>query len=116
MRVGFAGLGNMGVPIARNLLRAGHDLTVYNGTRSKAEALASAGAKVANSLAEASAPEVVITMLADDPAVEQTNFGDGGILNTLARGDEQRRSCRLSRLCCGGGRCSFRGEWLSGEF
>jgi 3-hydroxyisobutyrate dehydrogenase-like beta-hydroxyacid dehydrogenase len=76
----------MGLPIARNLLRAGHELTVYNRTRSKAEALASAGAKVANSLTEASSPEVVITMLADDPAVEQTTLGDGGILNTLARG------------------------------
>jgi 3-hydroxyisobutyrate dehydrogenase-like beta-hydroxyacid dehydrogenase len=76
----------MGLPIARNLLRAGHELTVYNRTRSKAEALASAGAKVASSLTEASTAEVVITMLADDPAVEQTTLGDGGILNTLARG------------------------------
>jgi 3-hydroxyisobutyrate dehydrogenase-like beta-hydroxyacid dehydrogenase len=76
----------MGLPIARNLLRAGHELTVYNRTRSKADALASAGAQVANSLAEASTPEVVITMLADDPAVEQTTLQDGGILNTLASG------------------------------
>jgi 3-hydroxyisobutyrate dehydrogenase-like beta-hydroxyacid dehydrogenase len=86
VRVGFIGLGNMGLPIARNLLRAGHELTVYNRTRSKAEALVSAGAKVASSLTEASTAEVVITMLADDPAVEQTTLGDGGILNTLARG------------------------------
>jgi len=76
----------MGLPIARNLLKAGHELTVYNRTRSKAEALASAGAKLANSLAEACAAEVVMTMLADDPAVEQTTLGDGGILNTLASG------------------------------
>jgi 3-hydroxyisobutyrate dehydrogenase-like beta-hydroxyacid dehydrogenase len=76
----------MGLAIARNLLRAGHELTVYNRTRSKAEALASAGAKVASSLTEASTSEVVMTMLADDPAVEQTTLGDGGILNTLARG------------------------------
>ena len=86
MRVGFIGLGNMGLPIARNLLKAGHELTVYNRTRSKAEALASAGAKVANSLAEASAAEIVMTMLADDHAVEQTTFGNGGILSTLASG------------------------------
>jgi len=76
----------MGLPIARNLLKAGHELTVYNRTRSKAEALASAGAKLANSLAEACAAEVVMTMLADDPAVEQTTLGDGGILNILASG------------------------------
>ena len=86
MKVGFIGLGNMGLPIARNLLKVGHELTVYNRTRSKAEALASAGAKLANSLAEACAAEVVMTMLADDPAVEQTTLGDGGILNTLASG------------------------------
>ncbi len=76
----------MGLPIARNLLQAGHELTVYNRTRSKAEALASAGAKVANSFTEASTAEVVMTMLADDQAVEQTTFGNGGILNTLASG------------------------------
>jgi 3-hydroxyisobutyrate dehydrogenase-like beta-hydroxyacid dehydrogenase len=76
----------MGLPIARNLLKAGHELTVYNRTRSKAEALASAGAKVADSLTEASTAEVVMTMLADDQAVEQTTLGDGGILNTLAGG------------------------------
>jgi 3-hydroxyisobutyrate dehydrogenase-like beta-hydroxyacid dehydrogenase len=76
----------MGLPIARKLLKEGHELTVYNRTRSKAEALASAGAKVANSLTEASTAEVVMTMLADDNAVEQTTFGNGGILNTLASG------------------------------
>jgi 3-hydroxyisobutyrate dehydrogenase-like beta-hydroxyacid dehydrogenase len=76
----------MGLPIARNLLKAGHELTVYNRTRSKAEALAAAGAKVANSLTEASTAEVVMTMLADDQAVEQTTLEDGGILNTLASG------------------------------
>ena len=86
MRVGFIGLGSMGLPIARNLLRAGHELTIYNRTRSKAEALAPEGARVADSLAEACTLEVVITMLADDAAVEQTAFGDGGLVNTLARG------------------------------
>ena len=86
MRAGFIGLGNMGMPIARNLIKAGHELTVYNRTRSKAEALASAGAKPANSVAEACVAEIVMTMLADDHAVERTTFGDGGILNTLAGG------------------------------
>jgi 3-hydroxyisobutyrate dehydrogenase-like beta-hydroxyacid dehydrogenase len=76
----------MGLPIARNLLKAGHELTVYNRTRSKAETLASAGAKVANSLRDASTAEVVMSMLADDPAVEQTTLGESGILNNLASG------------------------------
>jgi len=86
MRIGFVGLGNMGLPIARNLLKAGHELTVYNRTPSKAEALASEGARVANSLTEACAPEVVVNMLGDDAAVEQMAFGDGGLVNTLASG------------------------------
>jgi 3-hydroxyisobutyrate dehydrogenase-like beta-hydroxyacid dehydrogenase len=76
----------MGLPIARNLLKAGHELTVYNRTKSKADALVAVGAQVANSLAEASTPEVVMTMLADDLAVEQTTLGHGGILDSLARG------------------------------
>jgi 3-hydroxyisobutyrate dehydrogenase-like beta-hydroxyacid dehydrogenase len=76
----------MGLPIARNLLKAGHELTVYNRTRGKAETLASAGAKVANSLRDASTAEVVMSMLADDPAVEQTTLGESGILNNLASG------------------------------
>ena len=86
MKVGFVGLGNMGLPIARNLIKAGHELRVYNRTRSKAEALLAAGAQVANSIAEASTGEFVMTMLADDGAVEQTTFGEEGILGTLAAG------------------------------
>jgi len=86
MKVGFIGLGNMGFGIAQNLLRAGHQLTVYNRTRSKAEALASAGAQVAHTLAEACQSEVVMTMLADDAALEEMALGDGGIVNSLAGG------------------------------
>jgi 3-hydroxyisobutyrate dehydrogenase-like beta-hydroxyacid dehydrogenase len=86
MKVGFIGLGNMGLPIARNLLRAGHQLTVYNRTRSKAEALASAGAQLANSLGEACQSGMVMTMLADDRALEEVALGDGGIVDALAEG------------------------------
>ena len=86
MKVGFIGLGNMGLPIARNLIKAGHELTVYNRTRSKADSLASAGARVANSPSEVSKSGVVMTMLADDPAVERTTLGDGGFIDTLAGG------------------------------
>jgi len=86
VRIGFIGLGNMGLPIARNLLRAGHQLIVYNRTRSKAETLAAAGAQVASSLREAGTTGVLVSMLADDLAVEQTTLGDGGILNSLGRG------------------------------
>jgi 3-hydroxyisobutyrate dehydrogenase-like beta-hydroxyacid dehydrogenase len=75
----------MGAPMARNLLKAGHHLTVYNRTRSKAEALAREGAKVADRVADACRNDVLITMLADDPAVEGVVFGEGGALSALPR-------------------------------
>lgn len=85
MKVGFVGLGSMGTGMARNLLRAGQQLTVYNRTRSHAEALASAGAVVADSPGRAaSSAEVVITMLADDHAVDSVVFGPGNILESLS--------------------------------
>jgi 3-hydroxyisobutyrate dehydrogenase-like beta-hydroxyacid dehydrogenase len=70
MNVTFLGLGNMGNPMARHLLAAGHHLTVFNRTPDRTVALASAGASVAATLSEAvQNAEVVITMLADDRAV-----------------------------------------------
>lgn len=84
MKVGFVGLGNMGSPMAHNLIKAGHQLTVYNRTRSRAEELASAGATVADTPRDvATNAEVVITMLADDHAVEAMVFGPGNILESL---------------------------------
>jgi|SRR5579859_8028727 len=85
MNIGFIGLGKMGAGIARSLLRAGHHVTVYNRTRERAEALRKDGAVVANSVGEACRGEVVLTMLADDPALESVAFGDGGILRSLPR-------------------------------
>jgi 3-hydroxyisobutyrate dehydrogenase-like beta-hydroxyacid dehydrogenase len=87
MKVGFIGLGGMGLPMATNLLRAGHELIVYNRTRSRAEDLAKQGARVAGSPREAAAGvEVLISMLADDAAVESVMFGDQGALAGLTRG------------------------------
>lgn len=85
-QIGFIGLGSMGLPIARNLLRAGHSVTVYNRTREKAEALLSDGAKVADNPGAASGGEVVATMLADDHAVEEVVFGENGILSGMRPG------------------------------
>src|SRR3984893_11577828 len=86
MDVGFIGLGQMGSAIALNLIKAGHRVTVYNRTRAKAEALASQGAEVAESLADAWRRPVVFTMLADDSAVEAAFFGDGNGLSALRHG------------------------------
>ena len=80
MRIGVIGLGNMGAGIATNLVKAGHDVTVYNRSRAKVDALAAAGARPADSVADASRGEVVLTMLADDAAVAAVTFGDDGIL------------------------------------
>ncbi|MGI9103464.1 MAG: NAD(P)-dependent oxidoreductase [Terriglobales bacterium] len=86
MKVGFAGLGSMGRGMAANLLRAGHELTVYNRTRSRADELAKAGARVAATPAEAAAAGVVITMVADDRALEELVLGANGIAEALPRG------------------------------
>jgi 3-hydroxyisobutyrate dehydrogenase-like beta-hydroxyacid dehydrogenase len=86
VRVGFIGLGRMGSGMAANLIKAGHTVTVYNRTRAKAEPLAAQGARVADTIADACAGDAVITMLANDEAVESVVFGDGGILASLAKG------------------------------
>ncbi len=86
MNVGFIGLGNMGHPIAENLLKAGHTLVVFNRTRARAESLGAMGARIAATPAECCQGDVVFTMLADDAAVEAVAFGDGGIVASLPRG------------------------------
>lgn len=87
MRVGFVGLGRMGLPMAQNLVRAGHQVAAYNRTRSRADALAEAGARAADTPADAAAgAEVVVTMLADDAAVEAVTLGEDGILGALPPG------------------------------
>jgi 3-hydroxyisobutyrate dehydrogenase-like beta-hydroxyacid dehydrogenase len=86
MDVGLIGLGQMGTGIAKSLLRGGHRVTVYNRTRERAEALRKDGAAVAGSLAEACRGDAVLTMLADDAAVEAVIFGENGVLKSLARG------------------------------
>ena len=87
MKVGFVGIGNMGSAMARNLIKAGHALVVYNKTRSRAEELRPLGAAVAGTPAEAAAgAEALITMVADDHAVEDVIFGHGKIIESLPAG------------------------------
>jgi 3-hydroxyisobutyrate dehydrogenase-like beta-hydroxyacid dehydrogenase len=87
MKVGFIGLGHMGAAMAGSLLQAGHDVTVYNRTPSRAQGLIDRGARLANRVADACRGDAVITMLADDGAVESVVFGDGGMLKSLGKGD-----------------------------
>lgn len=87
MRVAFLGTGRMGRPMAAHLLEAGHELAVFNRTRGRAEPLQEAGAQLAASPADAAREaEVLVTMLADDAAVEYTVLGASGALATLPTG------------------------------
>jgi 3-hydroxyisobutyrate dehydrogenase-like beta-hydroxyacid dehydrogenase len=87
MKIAFIGLGNMGTPMARHLIRADHEVTVWNRSRDKAEPLKSEGAKIAQSLAEAAKEaEIVITMLADDAAVESSILHSGAVIDSLPKG------------------------------
>jgi 3-hydroxyisobutyrate dehydrogenase-like beta-hydroxyacid dehydrogenase len=86
MEIGFIGLGNMGAAIATRLAKGGNRVTVYNRTTSRAEALKAHGVVVADSPAGASGGEAVITMLADDAALEATTFGERGVIGALRPG------------------------------
>lgn len=86
MRVGFIGIGHMGRGMAMSLIRSGHDVTVYNRTRSAAEPLESDGARIADTIADACEGEAVFTMLSNDEAVRSVVFADGGILKSLRSG------------------------------
>jgi 3-hydroxyisobutyrate dehydrogenase-like beta-hydroxyacid dehydrogenase len=86
MNVGFIGLGRMGAGMAANLLEAGHRLTVYNRTRAKADALTARGAEFAATVADACRGDAVITMLANDEAVEDVVLRSDGIVANLTSG------------------------------
>jgi len=97
MKVAFVGLGNMGEHMAEHVLKAGHELTVWNRTQSKADKLRSKGARVANTPAEAAHDaEVAITMLADDHAVTSAVNGANGFLQGLPKGAVHISSSTIS--------------------
>jgi 3-hydroxyisobutyrate dehydrogenase-like beta-hydroxyacid dehydrogenase len=83
MRISVIGIGAMGGPIAQNLIKAGQSVLVYNRTLERAEALRRAGATVATSIAQACQSDVVITMLANDAAVEAVVFESNEFLTAL---------------------------------
>ncbi len=85
--IGFIGLGAMGKPMARNLIKAGFRLTVHNRSRGAVDELVELGATAADSpAAAAGASDVVITMLPDSPDVERVASGPDGILAGLRPG------------------------------
>jgi len=84
--VAVLGTGTMGAAIARNLLRAGFDVLVWNRTPVKATLIAAGALRVSSIAAAASAADVLITVLADGAAVEQVMTRPGGALSALAPG------------------------------
>ncbi len=85
--IGFIGLGNMGAPMAANLVKAGHQVIGYDLVPAAVAALAAAGGRAAASAAEAvAAGDVVITMLPAGPQVREVYLGNGGILGRAGKG------------------------------
>ena len=87
MNIAFIGLGTMGDPMVRNLLRAGHSVTVHNRTREKEQSLVEAGAIAANSPQQAAASaDIVITCVSDSPDVEAVLLGEAGVIHGAGAG------------------------------
>jgi 3-hydroxyisobutyrate dehydrogenase-like beta-hydroxyacid dehydrogenase len=85
--VGLIGLGLMGHPMGANLLKAGHELTVWNRTASRGDDLVAQGAKRAATPRDlAAASEVVLTIVSDPPALESVLWGETGVFSGLRRG------------------------------
>lgn len=88
MKIGFVGLGIMGKPMAKNLVKAGHDVTVFDFKQEAVDELVSAGAKSAESgKAVAEGKEVVFTMVPNSPNVEAALFNENGIAEGLSEGE-----------------------------
>lgn len=87
MKVGVVGLGTMGAPMARHLIEAGHEVTVFNRTAAKAAPLVAAGASHgASPAAVAEGADAVLTCVSDDPDLEQVVFGADGVSSSLPAG------------------------------
>ena len=131
--IGFIGLGIMGKPMARNLLKAGYPLLVHNRSRASVEELANEGAAPAASAYEvAAAADILITMLPDSPDVEQVYNGSEGVFSGARRGallidmstispvvarqlaaDAERRGCDMLDAPVSGGEAGAFGATLS---
>ncbi len=86
-RIGYIGLGLMGMPMCRHLLRAGHSLMVFNRSRARSETLGSEGARVASSVAELAAhADIIFTCLDSHAASESVYLGDDGLIQHARRG------------------------------
>jgi len=80
-RIGWIGMGRMGYPMAERLLKAGHDVSIWNRTRAKAEPLAKIGGKIVDKLSDLSGMDIVFSIVAEGKDVEQVYFGKDGVLS-----------------------------------
>ena len=85
LRVGWIGTGRMGAAMAARLSQAGHDVTVWNRTRAKADPLADIGCRVADRIADLADLDVVFTMVSTPADLEQVLLGEGGLLSDATR-------------------------------
>ncbi|MCG8367566.1 MAG: NAD(P)-binding domain-containing protein [Pseudanabaenales cyanobacterium] len=87
MKVAFIGIGAMGAPMALNLLKAGHEVTVHNRTRERETAIVAAGAQRAASPDKAAVGmDVIITCVSDSPDVEAVILGENGVIHGAQAG------------------------------
>ena len=87
MKLGLIGLGIMGKPMARNLLKAGYDLTVYDINKGPVKEVVEAGAREAADVREIGANcDIIMTMLPDSPHVKSVVLGEGGLIGTIREG------------------------------
>src|SRR5215831_18542963 len=80
-KIGWIGTGRMGLPMAERLLKAGHDVSIWNRTRAKAEPLAAKGGKVVNKLSDLASCDVVFSIVSEGKDLEQVYFGKDGVLS-----------------------------------
>ncbi len=101
VRVGFVGLGNMGLPMAKSLLRHGFPMTVFDVREEALRKAARLGAKIAGSCRElATASDVIITMVRDIPQTDEVVFGKDGLWEGLAKGKTLVISSTLTPAYC----------------
>jgi 3-hydroxyisobutyrate dehydrogenase len=87
MKVAFIGMGTMGVGMALNILKAGHEVTVHNRTRDKETQVAEQGAGRAKSPKEAAqGAEIIVTMVSDTPDVAEVVLGPNGVIHGAPKG------------------------------
>src|ERR671926_1001282 len=80
-KIGWIGMGRMGYPMAERLVKAGHDVSVWNRTRAKAEPLAEKGAKIVDRLSDLADVDILFTMVSTGNDLEQVYFGEDGVVN-----------------------------------